>query len=1302
MKKYLFTLFVLIACYHPSNKMFAQKDTSFWFVAPEISQGANNYDRPAVFRFSTYSNSAVITISQPANPAFPPQTMFVPANASSSLSFPPYFDFLENLPPNTVLDKGFYISSSVPISVYYEVIGQYQSNPEIFSLKGQNALGTSFYIPFQNIIDNSSAYSPLPYSAFDIVATENNTTINIIPSKSIVGHSAYVPFSIILNKGQTYSARSLSQSSGLHPTGSLVTSNKPIAITVKDDLLESGVYYGGFCRDLIGDQLIPFDKVGTKYVVQKGQLSGEEVAFVIPTTNGTIIKLDGNIIGTLDAGQTTSIYITSGSHYIETSAPSYVWQVTGNGCEVGGEIIPPLNCSGSSELRFVRTNDEPFILFLVTEAGSQNSFYLNGNNGYIPSSFFQVVPGSNGAYVAATVVLPSSIVPVNVSSIISNSSGLFQMGLLNGTPSGTGCRFAYFSDFGNKKLIQEQVTLCSGESIYIHGMSIDSSGIFSISTNHAEGCDTIFEVTSELLPSPTTLTTLSLCPGESINIGGILYNQPGTVTDTIPSLNGGCDTIATYIILRADQPVIYDTLSLCPGDTLMLNGHLYWQTGTFLDTIYAPEPGVCDTLIYYTLEPSPIDLYVQVQEVHCENGGVAISGNICNQGTNALPEVISLGLYSSNPFTSQPETQSIHLISTNGVDSCYKFLINNLNPTFLNYSSIYVIVNDDGAIIPPFSSMNFPQGNIIECNYLNNLDSIDINAPNQQIPNLGPDLVFCQDTSIVLNTNDTFFQYLWQDGSTNATFHVEQTGNYWVQATDICGLIHSDTVQVAFDLSPDTSFADQSICPGVSVHLGVPNGYSTFLWAPSAGIDCPVCQNVNIQPATTTAYTLNAFTSLGCILSDTFTINVLTLPTRTETISFCPGESILIDGQTYNQSATVIDTIPSVGTGCDTIVTYLLTLLPQPTYTQIIEFCKGDQVSLNNQIYSEPGIVTFAIPSSTGGCDTLATYILQYLLPDSPVQISIACPDNISIEAAPGQSSVNITFDEASATSDCPCPGIKLWQSSGPANSSDFPIGTTPVCFTAADSCNNTNTCCFNVSIQAAPEACDIKTIGCVKFELLGISLDGEWNRRYTIRLTNNCNNKLIYTAFQIPDGLPALYPSDNSIFTAPSGRTYLVRNPNYTPSYSIRFKSVSDSISNGEYEVFNYQIPAQIAPDYIHAMVRLEPQIYYEVHLNTFYCPITHEGQIQRPVFNKSGEISLFPNPTDGLLWIDLSSLNSPTADLRIFDTRGNLVLQQQADVEKGLQSIALPEKLPNGVYFVQVQNDKGENQTLRFVVQR
>ena len=129
------------------------------------------------------------------------------------------------------------------------MIGEFQSNPEIFSLKGKNALGTSFFVPFQNKIENSSAYSPLPYSSFDIVATEDNTTVSITPKQNIVGHSANLTFNINLNRGQTYSARAASQGAVQHPTGSTVSSNKPIAITIKDDLLEGGTFFGGFCRD---------------------------------------------------------------------------------------------------------------------------------------------------------------------------------------------------------------------------------------------------------------------------------------------------------------------------------------------------------------------------------------------------------------------------------------------------------------------------------------------------------------------------------------------------------------------------------------------------------------------------------------------------------------------------------------------------------------------------------------------------------------------------------------------------------------------------------------------------------------------------------------------------------------------------------------------------------------------------------------------------------------------------------------------------------------------------------------------
>ena len=146
MKKSLTYLFIF-SFILSAKSLYGQKDTEFWFVAPEISIGTVNYDRPTALKFSTYDASAIITVSQPANPAFTVQTISLPANTSGSIQFS-NVDNIENTPANTILNRGLLITATAPISAYYEIIGGCGCNPEIFSMKGKNALGTNFYVPF--------------------------------------------------------------------------------------------------------------------------------------------------------------------------------------------------------------------------------------------------------------------------------------------------------------------------------------------------------------------------------------------------------------------------------------------------------------------------------------------------------------------------------------------------------------------------------------------------------------------------------------------------------------------------------------------------------------------------------------------------------------------------------------------------------------------------------------------------------------------------------------------------------------------------------------------------------------------------------------------------------------------------------------------------------------------------------------------------------------------------------------------------------------------------------------------------
>lgn len=447
-------LSLLIIC--SFEGLYAQIDQEFWFAAPEATNGHG--DSPIAIRVSTFSQQAVVTLTQPANPAFTPIVINVGANTTSSIDLTAFLNQIETKPENTVLNYGLLLKSTTNITAYYEVITSCDCNPEIFALKGKNGLGTTFYTPFQNFWSNGS-YSPEAISGFIVIAKEDNTQITITPSQPAVGHPANTPFNITLNKGEVYSVIAASTADNQHMAGSLITSNKPIAVTVKDDSVANGS-----CRDLMGDQLIPINVIGKEYIAIKGFLNANEKVFVLATENNTEIFIDGNATpaATLQAGQTWNFTINNPSAYINANKNVYVLQASGYGCELGESILPPILCTGSSQVGFTRSSASPFSLNIITKDANKNNFSLNGSTTLIPGSAFNPVPGTNGLWVAAQVTLSTNDFAVNAVGLLTNSSGLFHMGLINGNFS-TGCRYGYFSDYGGLSLGSD-ISVCPGDN----------------------------------------------------------------------------------------------------------------------------------------------------------------------------------------------------------------------------------------------------------------------------------------------------------------------------------------------------------------------------------------------------------------------------------------------------------------------------------------------------------------------------------------------------------------------------------------------------------------------------------------------------------------------------------------------------------------------------------------------------------------------------------------------------------------------------------------------------------------------
>ena len=453
-----------------------------------------------------------------------------------------------------------------------------------------------------------------------------------------------------------------------------------------------------------------------------------------------------------------------------------------------------------------------------------------------------------------------------------------------------------------------------------------------------------------------------------------------------------------------------------------------------------------------------------------------------------------------------------------------------------------------------------------------------------------------------------------------------------------------------------------SFCPGASVNIG---------------------GQLYTQSGTVTD-TIPSTTGSACDTVVTYTLTLLPLEIRAETISFCPGRSVIIGGQVYDQSGTVVDTVAGL-TGCDTIVTYTLTLLPQPTRAETIAFCPGETITLGGANYTQVGTVVLTLPAVTAGaCDTIVTYTLKYATP-APSTVSIACPNAISVQVQSGSTGAVASYNPPTANSDCTCPGIALAMTSGLASGSNFPLGVSSVCYAARDSCGQLASCCFNVAVVEDDDACDTKVNGCIKYELLTITQDMAKNRTYRIRMTNNCTNKLLNTAFQLPNGVVAIAPMNLSTYMAPSGNTYTVRNPNYSPQYSIRYSSISDSINLGESDIFKYTLPAQADVTFIHVVTRLAPNIYLEAHLNTFYCPIgvTPNGGGDRPGDERNVEkpgttLLLFPNPASQIV---RAETGGQTGVLSLLDAMGRVILHKV--VEDATTEFSV-EGLPIGLYRV------------------
>ncbi|MEX1189427.1 MAG: gliding motility-associated C-terminal domain-containing protein [Bacteroidia bacterium] len=793
------TLLVVFLFLVASSSSFGQIDQEFWFGAPDLTQGtpgefnSGNYrDRPIQLVISTLVDPAQVTIWQPANLSFQPIVINIAASATQTVNLTNWINQIETSIVDSVLNRGILIRSTAPITAYYELGAA--ANRDIIALKGKNATGNLFFTPFQNIWENDqslggNAYFPPPRTGFVIVATDDSTTVTITPSIDILNHQAGVPFDVFMNRGQTYYCEALDQQGPSKPAGTKIQSDRPICVTIKDDMIDLNLATDGGA-DLAGDQLISAEQCGFKHIVVRGDLGnpGDKV-YILATEDSTEIFIDGNPIAvdTLNTGEQYIYSFTDAAGFIEGSKPVYVLHISGVTDQIAGAVIPSLECTGSNQVGFTRTGNANFKLNLTIRAGFENQFELNGTSTFITPADFQPVPGSNGEWVYMRKSFSTAEIPVGQGSLLTNfSEELFHMGITY--QQGASCNFGYFTNFSYLELGINQ-ELCLGDTALLDAGPGKTSYLWS-----------------------TGDTTQK-----------IVVTTPGTYYVTTLSGNE-CSATDTVSVNYYEPPVsiLAARDTICEGASLLLNVpgvYLFeWQDGS-TDPFYIAS----DSGLYY------------VEVTDFQGCKARDSINIYTSPRPETPEALIRPLPATVTADTVCAGDEIILEMNALADASYAWLgPNNTLYTGQTISIDPINVNQSGNYLAFFT--------VAGCESFFDSLTITVNPSPEVYIGLTDTICDTQTAQLDAGTGSGYV-YEWQDGSVDQEFTVSESGLYWVEVTNTFGCSERDSVDLFFSLRPEIpelSIAGviaeaDSLCEGETLTLQVPalSGASYFWVSPN-------------------------------------------------------------------------------------------------------------------------------------------------------------------------------------------------------------------------------------------------------------------------------------------------------------------------------------------------------------------------------------------------------------------------------------------------------------------------------------
>jgi gliding motility-associated-like protein len=272
-------------------------------------------------------------------------------------------------------------------------------------------------------------------------------------------------------------------------------------------------------------------------------------------------------------------------------------------------------------------------------------------------------------------------------------------------------------------------------------------------------------------------------------------------------------------------------------------------------------------------------------------------------------------------------------------------------------------MNGQTVTVTPTSTATYTVTGI-DANGCEGMDSVTITvlpAPvvlAQQAPT-GP---ICEGESVALSASGAL-SYVWNPGGPGASIIVTPgaTTSYLVTGTDANGCTDTATIVVTIHPLPNVDLGpDRDLCVGQQAQLAA-TGASSYLWSTGE-----TTSSINVQPTTTTSYSVIGTDLNGCSSSDTVTVNVHPLPVvdAGQDQNICEGDNITLsatgassylwtpggNGQSIIVAPTSTTTYLVSGTdtwGCEDDDDVTVNVFADPIVSAMpSEICAGEQALL--------------------------------------------------------------------------------------------------------------------------------------------------------------------------------------------------------------------------------------------------------------------------------------------------------------------------------------------------------------------